>query len=621
MPSRCAAPGPTGCRFTVIHGEQRVAVHTRFCGVHWIHACLAAITTGVGLGVPIPVAAAALAAVDPLAGRYQPVEANGVTFIRDEFKASLWSVAPALEFLRDARAVRKVAVFGTISDYGGRASQVYADVARQALEVADEVIFVGPQAVRSGGARTHPKGAALRAFPGIREAHRHLADTLVPGDLVLLKGSQRADHLLRLVLARRGRIGVLEDELPADEVLRRVSAAAGSGARLEPFDVRCRSSSRCVTSPRWKSGFLVPTYASRWSPLSVAAHRMLALPAPAARSSAPARGGVGRPGDRGAGDRSRQGDRATLRRPVRRAARAGIRRSSARSDIPPPRPERPTSWSRKCTAGSRRASAARAGSWCPAMCAGRGALAELPPPQASHSLKDDLRKVRAKGFTLEHADGSGGVGGVHDPDAGAPRQRAVRRRCLVPVALSAAAFPGARPSCTSWSTTASGSAGSARCGAGGPCGFRSSACETATPRCSAPVSAVATYALGFEWARRQGCTRVDMGRTSPFLHDGVQQYKRKWGLTRPRSAGAPDRRLGRLRCGSARLRPRARARRGRRGTLALRRGRAVIRRRAAVSSPNTPGTSRLFQATPRPATGMRECAACGRRSSSARCIG
>jgi UDP-N-acetylmuramoyl-tripeptide--D-alanyl-D-alanine ligase len=198
---------PDRLSFTVIHGEQRVAVHTRLCGVHWIHACLAAITTGIALGVPIPVAAAALAAVDPLPGRYQPVEADGVTFIRDEFKASLWSVAPALEFLRAARAVRKVAVFGTISDYSGRASQVYADVARQALEVADEVIFVGPQAVRSGGARSHPKGAALRAFPGIREAHRHLADTLVPGDLVLLKGSQRADHLLRLVLARRGRIG------------------------------------------------------------------------------------------------------------------------------------------------------------------------------------------------------------------------------------------------------------------------------------------------------------------------------------------------------------------------------------------------------------------------------
>jgi UDP-N-acetylmuramoyl-tripeptide--D-alanyl-D-alanine ligase len=197
---------PDRLTFTAIHGEQRVAVHTRFCGVHWIHACLAAITTGIGLGVPLPVAAAALAAVDPLPGRYQPVEANGVTFIRDEFKASLWSVAPALEFLRDARAPRKIVVLGTISDYSGRASQVYADVARRALEVADEVIFVGPQARRAGGARSHPRGAALRAFPSLQEAHRHLADTLVPGDLVLLKGSQRADHLLRLVLARRGRI-------------------------------------------------------------------------------------------------------------------------------------------------------------------------------------------------------------------------------------------------------------------------------------------------------------------------------------------------------------------------------------------------------------------------------
>jgi hypothetical protein len=97
-------------------------------------------------------------------------------------------------------------VIGTISDYGGRASAVYAAVARQALEVADEVIFVGPQALRCSGARTHPNGAGLHAFLSARDAHAHLSHTLVPGDLVLLKGSQRADHLQRLVLARKGRI-------------------------------------------------------------------------------------------------------------------------------------------------------------------------------------------------------------------------------------------------------------------------------------------------------------------------------------------------------------------------------------------------------------------------------
>jgi UDP-N-acetylmuramoyl-tripeptide--D-alanyl-D-alanine ligase len=233
---------PDRLSFTVIHGEQRVAVHTRLCGVHWTHACLAAIATGTGLGVPLPVAAAALATVDPIPGRYQPVEAAGVTFVRDEVKASLWSIAPALQFLRDARAPRKVVVLGTISDYAGRASQVYADVARQALDVADEVLFVGPQAVRSGGARSHPKGAALRAFPTIREAHRHLSDTLVPGDLVLLKGSQRADHLLRLVLARRGRIacwrtGCRRTKFCDDCLLLRVPELGWTGRRAPSEEV------------------------------------------------------------------------------------------------------------------------------------------------------------------------------------------------------------------------------------------------------------------------------------------------------------------------------------------------------------------------------------------------
>jgi UDP-N-acetylmuramyl pentapeptide synthase len=214
---------PDRLGFVVVHGEDRVPVQTRLCGEHWVHAVLAALATAVGLDVPLRAAVQAVAEVEPWAGRVSPVELGGVTFIRDDFKAPLWSVRPALRFLAEARAARKVAVIGTISDYGPRASAVYTAVAREALDAADEVVFVGPQAPRSAGARSHPRGGALHHFDSLREAADHLDRTLRPGDLVLLKGSHRADHLVRLVLSRRERIACWRRECgrmkPCDQCL------------------------------------------------------------------------------------------------------------------------------------------------------------------------------------------------------------------------------------------------------------------------------------------------------------------------------------------------------------------------------------------------------------------
>ncbi len=223
---------PDRLTFVAIHGEQRVVVHTRFIGVHWAHACLAAIATGVGLGIPLAEAAAALADVEPWSGRLEPVEAGGVTFLRDECKASLWSIGPSLEVLRSARAPRKIAVIGTISDYGGRASAVYAAVARQALEAADEVVFVGPQAHRCGAARAHPRGASLHAFL-----------TPARGAPLSLRDAPRRRPGAAQGLAARGPSappdtraagadGVLENRLPAHQVLRRVHPAPGAAASL-----------------------------------------------------------------------------------------------------------------------------------------------------------------------------------------------------------------------------------------------------------------------------------------------------------------------------------------------------------------------------------------------------
>ncbi len=39
------------------------------------------------------------------------------------------------------------------------------------------------------------------------------------------------------------------------------------------------------------------------------------------------------------------------------------------------------------------------------------------------------------------------------------------------------------------------------------------------------------YSAFFDYARRAGASRVDLGLTTSFLHDGVAYYKRQWGLS------------------------------------------------------------------------------------------
>lgn len=191
---------PDRLSLTVIWNGESVRVQTQFCGTFWTTAVLAAMATGISLGVPLAVAAEAIANVEPFEGRMAPVCVGEVTFIRDDWKAPLWTVAAVIEFVRQARAVRKIIIIGTLSDYQGNSTTRYAEVGKQALAAADCVIFVGSRAASGLRAKSSEKDE-LWAFPSLREASKFLAGYLKPGDLVLLKGSNKADHMQRLILA------------------------------------------------------------------------------------------------------------------------------------------------------------------------------------------------------------------------------------------------------------------------------------------------------------------------------------------------------------------------------------------------------------------------------------
>lgn len=183
---------------------RRHTCTTSLHGTHLATATLAAIGMGIAVGIPMEQCIKALAAVTTTDGRMQIItDMRGVTFIRDDFKAPYWSFQPALDYLKNASAKRKVAVIGTLSDYSLSASKLYPKVARNAMEAADLTVFVGPHAMRALKSRRNENDRSIIGFTETEDAHHFLESELREGDLVLLKGSNRADHLVRLFLARR----------------------------------------------------------------------------------------------------------------------------------------------------------------------------------------------------------------------------------------------------------------------------------------------------------------------------------------------------------------------------------------------------------------------------------
>ncbi len=192
---------PERLSFTLRAGERSHTVRTRLCGEHWITSALAALGVAAAMNLPLELAADALAAVEPPPARMSPVVLNGVTFIRDDVKAPLWTMDAAFAFLAQARVARKLAVIGTISDYFGSTSRAYRRAAEGALAVADEVLFVGPNARRALNARGD--GLPLHAFETVDGAVEHLRANLRRHDLVLVKGSE-TDRLARILQAAIG---------------------------------------------------------------------------------------------------------------------------------------------------------------------------------------------------------------------------------------------------------------------------------------------------------------------------------------------------------------------------------------------------------------------------------
>jgi UDP-N-acetylmuramoyl-tripeptide--D-alanyl-D-alanine ligase len=200
---------PQRLEMTLVRGTERVRLRTELCGLHWIPSVLGAIGGALAVGMSLQECAEAIAGVAPVDGRMQPVTTpEGVTFIRDDFKAPLWTIDASFEFMKAARAKRKIIVVGTLSDVGSGtgAAKKSADVARRAQQIADITVFVGPWASSALKTRAPGREDSLRAFNHVRDAAAYVNSITREGDLVLLKGTNKQNHMVRIIMARTNAI-------------------------------------------------------------------------------------------------------------------------------------------------------------------------------------------------------------------------------------------------------------------------------------------------------------------------------------------------------------------------------------------------------------------------------
>jgi UDP-N-acetylmuramoyl-tripeptide--D-alanyl-D-alanine ligase len=195
----------------------RLHTEVPLLGSYRAQTALAALSVAECFGMPDEQIQAGLAKLQSEKGRLVRLPGrDGITLIDDTYNASLLSSMAALDTLLAQPAPRRIAFLGDMLELGSAEDASHREVLARALEVADQVVLVGPRFAR---AARHLAPLRVATFTDSLTALEALKSgaLYVPAaeDVVLLKGSagirmeRLAAHLLspeldpRAVLVRQ----------------------------------------------------------------------------------------------------------------------------------------------------------------------------------------------------------------------------------------------------------------------------------------------------------------------------------------------------------------------------------------------------------------------------------
>jgi len=213
--------GGGGIGFRVHHRGAEFEAKVPLLGRHSVYTALAAAAVGVAYELNWENILAALAGLQPVRGRLNPLPGvNDSLLLDDTFSASPASMLAALAVLEEMDGGKKIAILGDMLRLGAYEEEGHREVGRRAAQVADYLVtqgdrarLIASEAQRAGLNRDH-----VFVTYSTDDAVRSVWDVIGPGDVVLVKGDVEAR--MEEVAAR-----LLAHTEVAESVLVRQSAA------------------------------------------------------------------------------------------------------------------------------------------------------------------------------------------------------------------------------------------------------------------------------------------------------------------------------------------------------------------------------------------------------------